>query len=185
MNHNLMNTTIHYLAAAALSVLLALSLPSCRTRGNSAADGSADARTEYHNSRFGFTVSLPGFLAPSAPPENGDGLEFSCGDISIVTYGAMMLQPTLEEFLEAEKSFFLERGDVLDTVEAVRDGFVLRGRIPSEGLLLYEKSVLAESVDGEQITCTAYLTYPESESARAQQVISALESFPGGLNGAR
>ena len=179
-----MRRAILCLAVAVPAVLIAALMSSCR--GGRGASAVPDTRTEafssYHNSRFGFSVSYPSFLTPSATPENGDGLEFVCDSISLVTYGALLLHGSAEEFLAEEKEFFSERGDVLESVEKTDGGFVIRGRIPAEDLFFYEKAVLSLGAYGDRITCTAYLTYPESESSRAGEVISALESFPQGVS---
>lgn len=105
----------------------------------------------YTNERFGFVFSHPPQLRPGRLPENGAGLNFSDGEMSVTVQSHFLNGLTLEEsWNEALKSY----GRSISYKVKRKDWFVVSGTLP-DGIEFYRKFCVRDNQWSE-----LHATYP-------------------------
>jgi len=130
----------------------------------------------YFNERYGFEFFYPGYLIKSAPPENGDGQEFSTKDgLEIYAYGSNEIEisgKSLKDMFEEvksnhEKIYYNKLGG---------NFFIVSG-------IDKEKLFWTKTFAGKRYTNTLYITYPvELKRKYDSEVMGyAVDTFKPGM----
>lgn len=137
-----------------------------QTDGNSSAGQSAgsSATQTYANSRYGFTVTVPGDFAAQPESDNGDGKEFVNSSLNMtITAAAMHTTLTPQQYFDQtyrdryNVSYSLVDGDVV--VASWKDGSTIH----------YVRNILREGV-----VYSVSFEYPESNKPQCDPILEAV-----------
>jgi len=165
-----MKNSIYKVTLAAI-VLLALA-SGCKTKTNQATEAFQKAIEEsgfttYTNDRFGFSIDYPKCFEMAPPPENGDGQEFTWGDISLVAYGSLNVFNESAEDLAAQ--------DSTSTFRKIDGNSYTSSGTDVDGMCYYRKEVLIDDT-----WYTSSLTYPQEFNEALKEVKEkAVDGFDG------
>ncbi len=132
--------------------------------------------TEYKNGRYGFRVSVPDFMIPNPPPENGDGRSYHSEDNSIemLVYASHIIPDESGDLFESAYKFAYDYLDYEPVYESKgENSFVISGY--KNGDIVYEKHVVTD------VESVLVLSYPKSEKKDLDEVVNHVaKSFKGG-----